>query len=157
MLRFDCFELNPESRELFRDGAPVALEPQPAALLVLLAARAGELVTHAEIRLHLWGADTHVNHQEGLHYCVRQVRLALGDAAREPRYIETVTRRGYRFRASLLEAAPIVPSPPVRRRSALIAAAIAAVVALGVLVEQRPNSHHEIAVAWVSWAHDLIF
>jgi hypothetical protein len=51
VLRFDRFELIPQTRELFRDGAPVALEPQPAALLVLLATRAGELVTHAEIVL----------------------------------------------------------------------------------------------------------
>jgi DNA-binding winged helix-turn-helix (wHTH) protein len=157
MLRFDCFELILESRELFRDGAPVALEPQPAALLVLLATRAGELVTHDEIRLHLWGANTHVNYQEGLHYCVRQIRLALGDAAREPRYIETVPRRGYRFRAGLFEAEPVDSPRPRWLKPVSIAAAVAAVVALGVLVEQRPNSHHEIAVAWVSWAHDLIF
>ena len=157
MLRFDHFHLTPETGELFRDGLPVPLEPQPAALLALLAARAGDLVTHDEIRRHLWGADTHVNFQEGLHYCVRQIRLALGDAARDPRYIETVPRRGYRFRARLVEAEPVAPSRPGRRRPALIAAALAAIVALGILLEQRPNRHHDIAVAWVSWAHDLMF
>ena len=99
MIRFDRFELSPATRQLFRDGAPVSLEPQPAALLVLLVTRAGELIAHDEIRQHLWGADTHVNYQEGLHYSVRQVRLALGDVARDSRYIETVPRRGYRFRA----------------------------------------------------------
>ena len=157
MLRFDRFELVPGTRELFRDGAPVSLEPQPAALLVLLATRAGELVTHDEIRQHLWGADTHVNYQEGLHYCVRQIRLALGDVARGSRYVETVPRRGYRFRAGLVEAEPVAPFRPSRIRRALVAAALAGFVAVGVLVEQRPNKHHDIAVAWVSWAHDLIF
>ena len=135
----------------------MALEPQPAALLVLLATRAGELVTHAEIRQHLWGADTHVNYREGVHYCARQIRLALGDAARAPRYIETVPRRGYRFRAAIIEAEPVASSPPARIRTPLIAAALAVLVVLGFLVEQRPNRHHEMAVAWVSWAHDLIF
>jgi DNA-binding winged helix-turn-helix (wHTH) protein len=157
MIRFDRFELSPATRQLFREGAPVSLEPQPAALLVLLISRAGELVTHDEIRQHLWGADTHVNYQEGLHYCVRQVRLALGDVARDSRYIETVPRRGYRFRAGLVEAEPVAPLRPPRIRRALVAAALAGLVALGVLVEQRPNRHHDIAVTWVSWAHDLIF
>lgn len=157
MLRFDRFDLAPETGELFRDGMPVPLEPQPAALLVLLVMRAGELVTHDEIRRHLWGADTHVNYQEGLHYCVRQIRLALGDAARDPRFIETVPRRGYRFRPGVVEAEPAVASRRGRLRPALVAAALAAVVALGILVEQRPNRHHDIAVAWLSWAHNLIF
>ena len=158
MLRFDRFELLPQTGELFLDGAAVALEPQPAALLVLLAMRAGELVTHAEIRQHLWGAGTHVNYQGGLHYCVRQIRVALGDAARDPRYVETVPRRGYRFRARLVEAEPVATSRPRWLKPAVAAAALATAIALGVLMEQQPNNgHHEVAVAWVSWAHDLVF
>ena len=152
-LRFDRFELDTDTAQLSSQGTPVPLEPQPAALLVLLASRPGELVTHAEIRQRLWGDVTHVNFQEGLHYCARQVRLALGDSARQPRFVQTVPRRGYRF------LPPVPAVSPARRslRPAWVVAGLVALLAVTAVIEQRPNNHHQVAVALLTRAHDLVF
>ena len=96
--RFGEFEFDAGSHELRRveGGAVQRLAPQPAQLLQLLAERAGAVVTREEIRLLLW-PETHVDFDASLHFCVRQVRAALGDSANEPRYIQNVPRRGYRL------------------------------------------------------------
>ncbi len=101
-LRFGEFELLPASGELFRrhrhaQPTPVKIQPQPAKLLAYLAERAGQLVTRAELQRHLWGDDHFVDYEQGLNYCIRAVRRALGDDATDPRYLETIPRRGYRF------------------------------------------------------------
>lgn len=72
------------------------LAPQPAMLLALLIEARGELVTRAEIRRRLW-PEVEVDFEQGLNFCVRQVRAALGDSASEARYVETLPRRGYRL------------------------------------------------------------
>lgn len=94
---FHGIEFDPASGELLRAGERRRLEPQPAKVLALLAARAGEVVTHEELRRHVWGEATHVDFERGLRYCIAEVRSALGDSAQEPRFIETLPRRGYRF------------------------------------------------------------
>jgi DNA-binding winged helix-turn-helix (wHTH) protein/TolB-like protein len=96
--RFGEFEFDAGSGQLRRQdgGEGQRLPPQPARLLHLLAARGGAIVTRDEIRQRLW-PDTHVDFDTSLHFCVRQLRLALGDSAAEPRYIENVPRRGYRL------------------------------------------------------------
>ena len=66
-------------------------------VLEVLTGRPGELVTRSELHAAIWGATTFVDHDQGLNYCIRQIRRALGDTARRPRYIETLPRRGYRF------------------------------------------------------------
>lgn len=159
----------PASGELSRDGVVTRLEPQPAALLALLASRAGEVVTYDDIRRVVWPAGTHVDFREGTHYAVRQVRRAFGDPARDG-LIETIPRRGYRLRADALIAAavepPIAGGPggvtipvPARRRTRLfvVALAVAAGVALTVVVERRPNNHHATAVAILAAVHDLVY
>lgn len=78
------------------DGASAHLPPQPCRLLALLIDRAGEVVPRQEIRDHLW-PDVTVDYDSGLHFTVRQIRSALGDDAAEPRFIETLPRRGYRL------------------------------------------------------------
>jgi DNA-binding winged helix-turn-helix (wHTH) protein/TolB-like protein len=80
------------------------LPPQPTALLALLVDRAGEVVTHEEIRVALW-PDVTVDFDGSLHHCIRQVRAALGDQAKAPRFIETIPRRGYRLRPGAVGAA----------------------------------------------------
>lgn len=95
-LLFDEFELRPDSGELFRDGVPVGLQPQPAKVLELLAGRSGEVVTREEIRREVWG-ESFVDFDASLNFCVKQIRRALDDSATSPRYIETLPRRGYRF------------------------------------------------------------
>ena len=86
------------------------LQQQPAKVLELLLRRAGELVTRDEIRAAVWGQDTYVNFDQGLNFCIKEIRAALGDDADEPRFVETLPRRGYRFIAAV-EVVPRAPSP----------------------------------------------
>jgi len=95
--RFGLFEFDDRAGILTRSDRPVALEPQPARALALLLSRAGDLVTREEMRAHLWGADTHVDFDRGLAYSIGQLRAALGDAADNPRFIQTLPRRGFSF------------------------------------------------------------
>lgn len=99
ILRFDSFELDVRSGELRGGGRRVSLQPQPFKLLALLATRSGQALSREEIRLELWGNETFVDFEGGLNFCVRQIRRALDEDARSPRYIETLNRRGYRFLA----------------------------------------------------------
>jgi DNA-binding winged helix-turn-helix (wHTH) protein/tetratricopeptide (TPR) repeat protein len=96
-LRFGAFELDPSTGELRQRGDLVKLAAQPLKVLALLVRRAGEVVTRQEIREHVWSGDTFVDFEQGLNFCIRQVREALGDTADAPRFIETLPRRGYRF------------------------------------------------------------
>lgn len=130
MLRFGDFELDPASGELRKAGAPVRLPPQPAKVLALLVSRGGELVTREEIRQRVWGDGTHVDFDQSLNSCIKQIRAALEDDPDQPRYLQTLPRRGYRF---------LAPSP--RRRWLLPAAFAAALIALvgGALFFWRPR------------------
>jgi TolB-like protein/DNA-binding winged helix-turn-helix (wHTH) protein/Tfp pilus assembly protein PilF len=122
LLRFDEFELDVRSSELRRNGAPVRIQQQPARVLACLARRAGELVTREELRQEIWGDGTYVDFDQGLNYCIKQVRSALGDQADAPRFVETLPRRGYRFlppverasRATATEAPRPEPPSPAR-------------------------------------------
>ncbi len=105
-LRFGGFELDLGTRELLRDGRPVKLQQQPCRVLAVLASRPGELVTREEIRKAIWGADTWVNFDQGLNFCIKEVRAALGDSADAPRFVETLPRRGYRFIAGTSVVSP---------------------------------------------------
>lgn len=96
-LRFGIFELDSESCELRKAGALVKLQPQPCKVLALLASRPAQLVTRQEIQEQIWGNETFVDFESGLNYCVKQIRVALGDDAEIPRFIETLPKRGYRF------------------------------------------------------------
>lgn len=91
-------EFDSATGEVRREGFVIKLEPQLSALLALLAARAGDVVTLDEIRRGIWGEATSVDCREDVHSCVRQIRAALGESAHSARFIETIPRRGYRFR-----------------------------------------------------------
>src|SRR5215813_7692798 len=96
ILRFDIFELDTTACELRRHGDRVKLPPQPFRVLELLVRRGGEVVTRTDIRERIW-SDAFVDFEQGLNFCIRQIREALGDTADAPRFIETLPRRGYRF------------------------------------------------------------
>ena len=98
---FGVFEFDPESGELLKNGRLVALEPQPARALALLLARAGEIVSRDELRDAVWGKDTHVDFDRGLAYCISQVRSALGDSGENPRFVQTIPKRGFKFIAPI--------------------------------------------------------
>jgi DNA-binding winged helix-turn-helix (wHTH) protein len=148
VVRFGRFWLDPDAQELRRDGLRMRLQPRPFRVLALLVARAGSVVTHDEIRRHVWGDDTWVDFDHNLRLCIHQIRTALKDDARTPRYVETVPRLGYRFaaRAEPAEAAAAVPvdaaapSDPARPRGRRAALAAAAVLMLGLAVGSEPGA-----------------
>jgi DNA-binding winged helix-turn-helix (wHTH) protein/TolB-like protein len=95
--RFGLFEFDAANRELRREGLLVRLQGQPAVVLSCLIERAGTVVSREDLRASVWGGETFVDFERGLNFCIGQIRSALGDEASEPRYIRTVTRRGYQF------------------------------------------------------------
>jgi len=100
IIRFGLFEADLEQRVLTRQGLRVKLQDQPFQLLALLLERPYEVVSREEIQQKLWPADTYVAFDDGLNTAMKKVRAALGDSADNPRFIETVPRRGYRFLAA---------------------------------------------------------
>jgi TolB-like protein/DNA-binding winged helix-turn-helix (wHTH) protein len=107
-LRFDEFEIDLRSAELWVRGNRTRLQDQPFQVLRVLLERRGEIVTRDELKQTLWPADTFVDFDDGLNTAVRKIRDALGDSAEKPRYIETIPRRGYRFLGRLADVAPAV-------------------------------------------------
>lgn len=97
IFRFEQFELSEREGELRKNGVRVRLQEQPFRVLVELLANAGRLVTREELQEKLWPADTFVDFDVGLNTAIRKLRQALGDDADQPRYIETLARKGYRF------------------------------------------------------------
>src|SRR5580658_5527704 len=97
IVRFGPFQADLERRELWKSGVRFKLHDQPFQILILLLERAGEVVTREEIRQKLWPGNTFVEFDNGLNVAVTKLRTALSDDADNPRFIETVPRRGYRF------------------------------------------------------------
>src|SRR5438067_3563812 len=95
--RFGVFTFDDRTLTLLRSDRPVPLEPQPARALALLIEHAGEVVTREQLRARLWDAGTHVDFDRGLAYCIGELRSALGDSADNPRFVQTLPRRGYTF------------------------------------------------------------
>jgi DNA-binding winged helix-turn-helix (wHTH) protein len=99
--RFGVFELNPRTGELRKRGGRVRLQDQPFQVLTMLVERAGDLVTREEVRERLWSDSVFVAFDQALNNAVAKIRAALGDSAENPRFVETLDRRGYRFLASV--------------------------------------------------------
>jgi TolB-like protein/DNA-binding winged helix-turn-helix (wHTH) protein/Tfp pilus assembly protein PilF len=97
VLRFGPIEVDLRAAELRRQGRKVKLQEQPLQVLAMLLERPGDVVTREELRQKLWPADTFVDFDHGLNSAVARLREALNDSADRPKYIETITRRGYRF------------------------------------------------------------
>ena len=115
IVRFGLFEADLRSGELTRQGKRIPLQEQPFRLLAMLLERPGELVTREEVRQALW-PRTIVDFDHGLNKAISKIRDALGDSAENPRFVETVARRGYRFLADVRrerEPPPVTPDPPV--------------------------------------------
>src|ERR1700675_1319490 len=104
-MRFGAFEVDLRSGELRKHGIRLKLQDQPFQVLALLLEHPGDLVTREEFRQKLWPADTFVDFDTGLNSAIKKLRDVLGDSAEEPRYVETLPRRGYRF------IAPVVAQP----------------------------------------------
>jgi len=141
---FGVFQFDDASLELTREGRRVALEPQPARVLARLLAAAGEVVSREEMRQAVWGAETHVDYDRGLAYGIGQVRAALGDSAEQPRFVQTLPKRGFRFLAPVRAAGPA--APPTAAVPEAAAPAVASVAEVPT-VQARPDRRRWIAAA----------
>src|SRR5689334_3285370 len=103
-VRFGVFEFDLRSGELRKQGRKIRLEGQPVRVLGKLLERPGELVTREELQRALWRSDTFVNFEHSLNAAVKRLRQALNDAGANPRFVETLARRGYRFIAPVAVA-----------------------------------------------------
>jgi TolB-like protein/DNA-binding winged helix-turn-helix (wHTH) protein/Flp pilus assembly protein TadD len=101
IIRFGLFELDSAAGELRKQGLKIRLADQPLQILLLLLERPGDVVTREAVRQRLWPAETFVDFDAGLNTAIKKLRDALGDPAENPRFVETLPRRGYRFIAPI--------------------------------------------------------
>jgi DNA-binding winged helix-turn-helix (wHTH) protein len=112
-LKFEDFELDFAAYELRRAGRVIRLERIPMEVLILLARRPNVLVTRAEVKALVWGSDVFLEHDAAINTAIRKIRRALGDDASQPRFIETVVGKGFRFIPRLTErTSPEAPGRP---------------------------------------------
>ena len=174
-IRFGVFEVDLRAGELRKDGLKVRLQEQPFRVLALLLENPGEVVTRDELREKLWSADTYVDFDKSLNTTVNKLREALGDSAENPRFVQTLHRRGYRFIAPVegiaqesravlqAEAAkdgaptgvgPTQPGHPWGSRrflqTVIVALAVSLVVTLGVVVAMWTRSPEPIQRASIA-------
>jgi Tol biopolymer transport system component/DNA-binding winged helix-turn-helix (wHTH) protein len=159
MVRFGPFEADLQTQELRKNGRPIWLAGQSFVVLKLLVEKAPELVTREELQLVLWPDDTFVDFEHGLNAAVNKLRETLSDSAEEPKYIETLPRRGYRFigevkrlskkgdeigedtSGSELAARAGIEKKP--RLSAAVGIAVTACVLVGIVAYLRPRPANE--------------
>src|SRR5881396_1176796 len=132
VVQFGIFELNRRAGELRKHGTRIRLQPKSMHVLCALLERPGEIVTRDELKARLWPDDTFVDFESGLNTAVIRLRLALGDSAQHPRYIETEARSGYRFIApvEIVDAAvrgPTLPAAHKTHASRLVALGVTAI------------------------------
>lgn len=154
LARFGSFEFDLDSRELRKSGLRIKLQEQPCLILALLVERPGAIVTREELQKKLWPKDTFVDFDLGLNSAVKKLRQALNDDSENPRFVETLYRRGYRFiaavetvgnadQASAVESA--TPEPVLRtdrrrvpRFKSVAAACVLAFLLIAAAVSLRP-------------------
>ncbi len=145
LVTFGVFEVDLRAGEVRKHGLKVRLPEQPFQVLSMLLERPGEVVTREELHRRLWSTDTFIDFDHGINAAINKIREALGDSADNPRFVETLPRRGYRFIYPLELGAELTPpselkptagaareSPLGKRRSAVVAAVafVAIVVAV---------------------------
>src|SRR6266850_4302005 len=144
VISFGTFEADLRAGELRRNGRKIRLQEQPFQVLAMLLERPGEVVTREELHSRLWPADTFVDFDHGLNAAVKRLRDALGDSAENPRFIETLARRGYRLLAPVNEAARETAPLPHAGPSWRVALA-AAVLLLGGVIAGWHAGHRSAA------------
>lgn len=141
-LSFGAFEVSPATAELYKNGIRITLHGKPCALLLALLERPGEVVTRKALQKRLWPGQTFLQFDNGLNNVVRRLRETLGDTAKNPRYIETIPNRGYRFLLEVSRGPAVAETESASKRWPMIAALSAAAVILGAVVfyAARPPS-----------------
>src|SRR5262249_8013426 len=109
-IRFGVFEVNPRSGEVCKSGTRIRLQDQPFKVLLALLEHPGEVVSREELRQRIWPTESFGDFDHAVNVAVGKLRIALGDSADVPRYVETLHRRGYRF---IAKVEPPSPSPNV--------------------------------------------
>lgn len=120
LLRFGPYQIDRQTGELSDNGRKLKLQVQPFQVLVALLERPGEIVTREDLRQKLWADDTFVDFDNSVNIAIRKLRQALNDHATQPKYIETLPKRGYRFIASvepLIDEEALVPPAPADTRA----------------------------------------
>ncbi len=143
-VRFGAFELDLRVGELRKQGRRIKLQEQPLQVLAMLLQHPEDVVTREELQKKLWPADTFVDFDHGLNKAITKIREALGDSADNPRFIETLPRRGYRFIAPLNQSGDSVVSmaePPVTTSRGL-ARALFILIQVGYLVMYGEAFYH---------------
>jgi len=151
--RFGAFEVDLRSGEVYKHGIRLKLQDQPFQVLALLLEHPGDVVKREELRQKLWPGDTFVDFDTGLNSAIKKLRDVLADSAEQPRYIETLPRRGYRFIAPVengdlpapavgkIHVAPVVPLGPTpalwKKRRFIVTAGVAAFLIVAALVTWR--------------------
>ena len=152
ILRFGVFEVDVRAGELRKQGVRIKLQEQPFHVLTVLLQRPGEVVTREELRSENWPADTFVDFDNSLNAAINKLREALGDSADNPRFIETLPRRGYRFIAPVIgvdgttrgTATGVNVAAPPRSRKIVVTVAVAVLaagIAGGLLWRARRTRH----------------
>src|SRR5579864_4552453 len=157
VVRFGVYEFAPDTQELRKSGIRIRLEGQPLAILQMLLGRPGELVTREELQKKLWPTDTFVDFEHSLNAAVKRLRAALNDSANQPRYVETLARRGYRFIALLnaadsetgVVASVVAPTPAVAQTPSIVRGRRVWLIAIGVLTLTVGGW------GWWQWRHRL--
>lgn len=155
--QFGIFEADLKAGELRRSGVRVRLQSQPFKLLAVLLEHAGEVVSRETLQLELWGSDTTVDFDHSLGIAVNKLRDALGDSAENPRFVETLARRGYRFIAPVKVVDPhpatapaAADAPPAHRAPALAwglaggAAVVCMLLALVLWLRPVPHTPYQV-------------
>ena len=151
LVRFATFEADLVAGELRNAGRPVRVQEQPFQILAALLERAGDTITREELRERLWPGESFGDFDQGLNTAINKLREALGDSAANPRFIETLPKRGYRFTYPVETASPLreesVAQLPLRPPKSIlpIASALATAAALVVVFwTQRPTSEPQL-------------
>ncbi len=167
--RFGAFELLSQEGELRTTDSCVRLQEKPLLLLTALLDHPQELVTRQQLRERMWGSETFVDYEQGINVAIKKVRQALSDSAENPRFIETIAKKGYRFllpveivdqavpanfptvepgRVPEVAAGPVSESPRSHRRSRLVAfAAAGALLLVGIwLFQVEARARHSTQI-----------
>ncbi|HEY6128205.1 MAG TPA: winged helix-turn-helix domain-containing protein [Candidatus Acidoferrum sp.] len=113
VVRFGVYEVDTQAGELRRNGIKIKLQEQPFQVLTMLLERPGEVISREEMQRRLWPADTFVDFDHGLNAAIKRLRDALRDSADNPRFVETLARRGYRFVAPVAGAIDASGNPAI--------------------------------------------
>src|SRR5215510_6251481 len=165
-VRFADFEVDFRAGELRKRGRRIRLQEQPFRVLSMLVERSGDVVSREELRQKLWPADTFVDFDHGLNSAVARLRETLNDSAEQPRYVETIPKRGYRFIAEVEEAvlpaeirevaAPGATDEPTSRSGVawpwIAAIAVVLMLAGGVQILRLSKSNAEVPLEIVPMA-----